>query len=423
MSRNRSLEFPDATTRGNPVAYYCDMQNGSPGPVLSRREIIFGIGVLALTMSAANGCSKGADAVPAANFDSNPNARDVTSFGAVGDGRADDTDAILGALASLRPGQSLVFPKGKVFRHAKVLSVSTAGVTLLGPGTLRAVDEQSSALKIEAANVTVDGLGLAIEHTTQRWSTPDQHRLFLGPYDGIVIRDVVITGSAAAGLFCIGSSNFLLERVHVSDTRADGIHMTGGSRDGRVESPTITRSGDDAVAVVSYIADDTICENITVTSALVRTTTGGRGLSVVGGKNITYTGIDVADSSAAAVYIACEGGETTSYPVEGVRVSGGVVTGANTDDAINHGAVLVYSGHDTGNVIDVQVTGLTITDTRSTASWQVGVVADFHDPLSDISFDRLTLDATPTPYKGNAAAGAVVLTDVVAAGRSVGAGA
>lgn len=345
---------------------------------------------------------------------------DVTSFGAVGDGRTDDSAAITRAFGTLRSGQTLRFPGGRTFCHGSVLSLTTANVSLVGPGTLQATAEQTSALQIEAAGVTVTDLTLGVANTTQRWSSPDQHKLFLGPHAGISVRDVSITGSAAVGLFCFGPSNFVLERITVSDTRADGIHLTNGAHDGTVESPSITRSGDDGVAVVSYLGDGSVCHDISIHSPRVRVTTGGRGLSVVGGDRIVYTDIDVAESAAAGVYLACEGGDFVTAPTRGVRVTSGRITGANTDPAIDHGAVLVYSGRSGGSVTDVVVSELSVSGTRSTASRQIGVVADSAaDAVSDVRFVDLRLSAEPNPYQGDAPGDDFTLTGVTAAGARV----
>ena len=341
------------------------------------------------------------------------------SFGAVGDGRADDGPAIARALAALRPGQALSFAGGTVFCHSTVLSVTTSGAHLVGPATLQATDEQQSAIKIEADNVTVSNLTLAVASTTRRWSTPSQHKLVLGGFPGGVVSDVKVTGSAAAGIFCLGASQFVLQNVTVADTRADGIHMTNGSHDGSVTSAMVLRSGDDGVAVVSYLDDAQPCRNIAISRPTVRTTTGGRGISVVGGHDISYTDITVSDSFAASVYIACEGGSSVTRPTRAVRITGGTISGANTDAAIDHGAVLVYSGRNGGDVSDVVVSGLSIADTRSSASRQIGVVVDRQDTVSGITFSGLRLAAQPTPYQGDAPVGAFSLSDVTAGGQLV----
>lgn len=341
---------------------------------------------------------------------------DVASFGAVGDGHTDDTAAINRGLGALKRGESLRFPAGKSFCHSDVIRVRTAGVRLIGAGTLLATVEERSSVQLEASQITVDGLTLSTPHTSRRWSAPDQHKLFLGKHRGLVVRNVSITGSAAAGLFCQGASGFILDRVVVTDTRADGIHLTGGTRDGRVLHPMITRSGDDGVAVVSYLDNHLPCHDITIVGPTIRTTTGGRGLSVVGGRDITYTGIDVDASSAAAVYVACEGSPYFTYPTEHVQVAGGVITHANSDSGIDHGAVLVYSGRKNGSVSDVNISGLSISGTRPTASRQIGVVNNDGNPVSGVNFNDLKLAAHPRPYQGNAPRAAFTLDKVTAAG-------
>ncbi|MCW2529032.1 MAG: hypothetical protein JWM76_3892 [Pseudonocardiales bacterium] len=410
-----------------------------PQPGCSRRELIQGIGLggLGLMVATLAGCSttnsrktsspdgstSSDHTIPtAAPHVERPDPsviHEVTSYGAVGDGTTDDTAAIAAGLLALRPGEALRFGAGKTFCHSNVLSVKTNGVQLLGPGTLRATVESRSALKIEASDVIVDGLVLSVSKTTKRWSTPDQHKLVLGPYAGISISTVMITGSAAAGVFCQGTSNFVLRDIHVSDTRADGIHMTAGCQNGSVESPLVTRSGDDGVAVVSYFDDHDVCRKITISAPRIRTTTGGRGISVVGGEDIIYRDIDVDGSNAAAVYIACEGAPSNTRPAVGIRVSGGRVTDANRNSAIDHGAVLVYSGRSVGNVSDVVISGLSVSGTRAGASRQIGVIADGGDPISSVRFEKIELAAEPTPYQGNAPVKAVTLAGVTAAGRSV----
>ena len=346
-------------------------------------------------------------------------SRDVRSFGAVGDGRTDDTAALTRALAALPSGGTLTFPAGKVFPHADVLIVTASGATLSGGGTLLATAEGTSALQLMADAVRVSGLTLAVASTTHRWSAPDQHRLFLGPQSGLAIDGVVVTGSAAAGVFSYGAQHFTLDRVQVRDTRADGIHMTNGSAYGTVSGPQVSRSGDDGVAVVSYESDGKPCHDITVSSPVIRTTTGGRGLSVVGGHDVSYRDIDVDRSAAAGVYLACEGDPYNTFPTQRVMVTGGRITHANTDASIDHGAVLAYSGRSGGDVTTLTVSHLSISGTRSTASRQIGAVSDSGGGLSDVTFSDLTLAGSPSPYEGNVDPTALHLTDVLAAGIPV----
>ena len=382
--------------------------------MVSRRDVILG----AAGLAALTACSSGTKQVAPTPAVFSGRVYDVHSFGAAGDGRTDDTAALRRALAALRAGDTLQL-RGGVFRHSQVLVLSTAGVRLAGPGTLQATDEERSAVQIQAVDVAVEGLELSISATTKRWSTPDQHKLVLGEHTGITVKDVTINGSAAAGVFCMGTQHFLLQGLQVSDTRADGIHLTYGSSYGRVESPIVRRSGDDGVAVVSYLQDPAPCRNITVSHPTIRTTTGGRGVSVVGGEDVIYHDIDVDDSFAAAVYIACEGGDSVTRPVRRVQVRNGTTTRANSAANIDHGAVLLYSDRGQGTVADVTVAGLTISGTRAGASRQIGAISEQDGPLANIRFEHLTLSPLPEPYQGNAPVDDITLTDVSAGGAAV----
>jgi hypothetical protein len=65
---------------------------------------------------------------------------------------------------------------------------------------------------------------------TWRDDVPSAVERLLG--DGVKLNDITITGAAAAGVLLDGASNFVLDRVTVRDSRADGIHLTRGSNHG-----------------------------------------------------------------------------------------------------------------------------------------------------------------------------------------------
>lgn len=288
---------------------------------------------------------------------------------------ADDTLAVQRALNAVPAGGTLLFATGKTYRHSDVLVDRVAGSHLTGGGVLLASNEARSSFWISANNVLVDGgLTFRMGTTTQRWAAWEQTKLRLAGVIGTVLRGIKVEGSAAAGIFIDHSSNFLLEDVSVSNTRADGIHMTAGSHDGTVRRPTVTNSGDDGVAVVSYTSDGVVCNHITVESPVVRGTAWGRGLSVVGGEEVTYTNVNVDSSNAAAVYVADEGSPWYTYSSKNVSFLGGTLTRSNTNTSVDHGAILLYSANPGFTLDNVVVDGLHVSDTRLTASRQVSVL-------------------------------------------------
>lgn len=330
----------------------------------------------------------------------------VRDFGARGDGRTDDTEALQRAFDEVPQGTTLSLPAGGVFLHSDVLHLRRAGLRLMGPGELRATRQERSSLWIESDRVTVQDLRLTITGVTKRWSAWEQHRVRLLPVRGAVLRRVTVEGSAASGVFVGGAEDFLLDHVTVRGTRADGIHMTSGAHNGRVLSPTTVDTGDDGVAVVSYRQDGSIVHDITVRAPTVKGTKGGRGLSVVGGTNITYSDIDVERSSGAAVYIANEGRPYFTAAPRHVEVRGGRISQANTDSRIDHGAVLVLAG-DTARPDDVLIRDLDITQTRSSASRSVGVIT-YGKPPVGVVLDRLRITGGPkAAYQGNTTSGYV----------------
>jgi hypothetical protein len=316
----------------------------------------------------------------------------VLDVGAVGDGTTDDSKALQAAFDAAAPGDTVELPKGHTFAHAAVLTLKNPDVTVSGGGTLLATDEQTSSLVLAADRVVLDDVTLAVGPTTKRWDAYEQQRLRLDGHTGIVVRDVAVTGSAAAGVYVGGgTADFLLDHVTVSGTRADGIHITQGSHDGKVVSPAVTDVGDDGVAVVSYAQDGDPCARITVSDPKVDGSSGGRGVSVVGGTDVTYTDIDVRRTYAAAVYVAAEG-SFDSTGVQGVKIDGGTVADANVGQDIDHGAVLVYNGTNDKTISGVDISGLTISDTRSSASRWVGLVQDHDGGIDGVQLTDLALD-------------------------------
>jgi hypothetical protein len=301
--------------------------------------------------------------------------------------------ALQAALDSLGEGDTLVLPAGRVYRHAGVLRIRNDGTGLYGPGTLFATAERTSAVYVDGDRVVLGQRLVLTVEPTKRWSEHwNQAKLVLFRSNGASLNNILIDGSAAAGVHAEGATDFSLVDVAVRDTMADGIHMTGGSTGGTVVRPRVCGAGDDGVAVVSY-GGQPLSGSISVTGPMVRDQTGGRGLSVVGGSDVEYRDINVIRSDGAAVYIAAEG-EWATQGVDGVRVLGGTIDQANTDPLDTaHGAVIVYASAAGQRIEDVEVSDLSITDTHPQAPWVVGLNGN-GAAMADIRMDRLAISGT-----------------------------
>jgi hypothetical protein len=294
----------------------------------------------------------------------------VLAFGAKGDGVSDDTAALRRAFAS---GRSLVFPKGRIFVHRDVLEVRHPGTHLTGGGVLLATNEARSAVWIAADDVLVDGLTFRMATTTRRWDSWEQMKLRLLPYHGITLHNITVDGSAAAGIYIGGTSNYQLSEVIVRNTRADGIHQTGGAHHGRLVHPVVRNAGDDSIAVVSYQSDRSPSHHITIDSPRSYDNRGGRAFSVVGGHDITWTDVHAEGSSCAALYVSSEGAPYFTSSTRRVTVTGGTLLRSNRNSRVDHGAVLLYAGNP-GTVVDaVAISDLWIAGTRTTAHANVSI--------------------------------------------------
>lgn len=284
-------------------------------------------------------------------------------YGASGLGIDDNTAHLEAAIAALQPGDHFLL--AGTYRHATALTIDTANVLVSGDGTLIGTDETNRALRVTAPDVVVEDITLDHDGNTDR-QTPDVTAgLYVGAVAGFRGRRITIKNAASVGVILRGSTDFLVEDFTVVDSWADGIHMTGGANTGRVVRPTVLRPGDDGVAVVSYLSDDEPCHDIDVFVPKVHGQNFGRGLSVVGGTDIRYWMIDVAQTDGAGVYIACEDNLSwQTYPPVRVKVIGGTISGANFGSPIpDHAAVHVINQSDTLTLEDVEVSGLTIRDT------------------------------------------------------------
>jgi hypothetical protein len=294
----------------------------------------------------------------------------------------DRTAALQAMFDKMQPGATLTLDR-RVYPHSGLVSITVPNVLIEGNGaTLQATNDLTSSVQIRADGVSVSNLNLTAPIGGPRYSSNEQHKLYVHG-DGVRLDGITITGSAAAGVFLDGASNFVLNHVTVRDSRADGIHMTRGSNNGQVNYPLTERTGDDGVAVVSYGPqfglDDPPCRNITIESPVVNgTNTSGNGVTVRGGDNITYRNVQVSNTSGAGVFVSTEGAPFFLQSVNGVTVEGGTVTGAK-------GALVVY-GENPGTVTsNVTMSNLTIANTSGSAQSNIAVVAN-GGAVSNIAF-------------------------------------
>ena len=293
--------------------------------------------------------------------------RQVRDFGALPDDNRDDTDAIQRALDAMRAGETLVFSPGR-YQISRSLRVRNPGITITGANaTIHATNPDDQALVIEADNTTVSSLTFTAV-TDVRRSAAWHSRIVVaadiggGNYRYVyntVIRDnrIVNAGepgtptansASAGGILLMHANGFLVTGNTVVRTLADGIHVTAGSKNGRILNNVVRETGDDMIGVVSYTSSsspvspatvlaswNTRVENYLVRNILVagNQLSGpywGRGIAVVGGQSITITRNTIDNMPlAAGVFLAREAGYQT-FGVENVLIADNLIRDVQT---------------------------------------------------------------------------------------------
>lgn len=309
----------------------------------------------------------------------------------------DNTAALQSKFNALKPGDTLTLDPGASYEYSNVLTIRVSGVRINGNGaTLKATNPTLASLQILASNVTLSNLNLTGQVGALRQDGPTQHRLVFGG-NGVAISDVNISGGASAGIYVASGSNFRLDRVTVRDTAADGVQITAGSNTGQVNNVTVERSGDDAIAVVSYLwgfPPAAPCRDIVINSPVVNTT-GQRGVVVVGAQNVSINNATVAKTALSGIFVGSQGWPFFTAATNGVQVTGGKIAQGNSGVGIPTGALTVLSQNYFANVSNVTVSGLTIVDTPKTAYANIGVAAFGASPPTNVVLKDIAITQQP----------------------------
>ncbi|MGT0245367.1 right-handed parallel beta-helix repeat-containing protein [Burkholderia pyrrocinia] len=315
------------------------------------------------TPSSTNPTSPAPTASPAgATLSPTPGANpvlvaDVTVFPAA-DG-SDQADALQKAFDSLKAGQRLVIAPGRyVVGHS--LAVTVPRVVISGYGaTLAATNPADQTIVMSGAGSTLVGVTLAGTGTT-RLTTPASTKVEVTGA-GVQVLRVTIDGGASGGIFVFGGSGVAIVGNTVRATLADGIHTTYGSTNVLVQNNTVTGTGDDLIAVVSYVGDGRVNSNVLIDHNAVSGNAWGRGISVVGGQAVTISNNTVDGVQKAAGILVAQEDSWKTYGVSNVVITGNVVANIQNSN-VNNGLqptqqAAIELDTWTGTVTDVAVTG------------------------------------------------------------------
>jgi hypothetical protein len=285
---------------------------------------------------------------------SRPNRRqvDIRDHGATGDGTTDDAPAIGAAVAALKSGDRLYFPKGN-YRFAEQHPRGGAAILLDGLSDVDVEFESGAELVMDnldrglgtSHGILIRGPGarIGLHNITMRWATrpvrrsmgdgirivgyPGEPTSALpagwtasgGPVTDVTVRNYNVRLSPQAGMIMIGVSGIDVSGMRAQDTQADGLHFNACRR-ARIEDHTAINTGDDGLALVTYFTpefgfdntaqtfsfpDLTDWSNADFTAANI-TVAGGRanGVRLAGAQRVTLSGLAISNVQTGAAVIA-----------------------------------------------------------------------------------------------------------------------
>jgi parallel beta-helix repeat protein len=305
----------------------------------------------------------------------------VKAHGAQGDGVTDDTAAILTSIAAaeLLPQPAAVyFPTG-TYNYSKPIQAN--GIAIYGAGAaqtiLQATNVNYTSWTLTGSSPSICDITLrSASMPTVRNSAGDAVGILVYESNGFSIQRVVVGPVAGAGILIEGSSGTpakyaLISNSVVSHTLADGINVSSQSHYIDICGNNVSDTGDDLIAVVSYIASG-LCSYIQVYDNIVGQQTNGRGISVVGGSNVSIEGNQITESMDAGVYLASEATYET-FAATNIIVLDNTLTNVASSSA-GQGAIHVIGRFDATTDTTYTTGSVTIQDNSINGAGRSGIL-------------------------------------------------
>src|SRR5262245_20428883 len=216
--------------------------------------------------------------------------------------------AIRKALAAARArGAPLYFP-ADTYTYDDVIDLH--GISAYGDGStsiLVATNPARSAVRLTGSGRYLRDLKITSPLATARASSSAAAGVNVYKATKFVVQRLTVDKAAETGIFTTGSSHGRIDSNVVTHTLADGIHTTGRSSDIVITDNSVSSVGDDMIAVVSYLSDGAPCRDIRIVGNNIHDQTNGRGISVVGGSNVTVASNTIARPAGAGVLVNSDG--------------------------------------------------------------------------------------------------------------------
>jgi hypothetical protein len=347
------------------------------------------------TVTAAVGAGQVSDATGQGNLASTSRDGSITYADQGSVSRVDLTakfgSNLAQAMAWLAANPQPAIVKLGVYTTSDVLDIPAGADLVLANVTVLPRNPAASALRLRGLGTKLTFSGVcrigAAGSTNGRLGNAEAAGIELeGASNFTITADALtIEGVAQDGIFSYRGSHdgVIAGKITALNTGADSFHVTDRSYNLDFKATLLSvGSGDDGFAVVSYLENGTRVRNVHWHDITVRDQRDGRGVSVVGGQDVTVDHFDVDGSAGAGVYVAAEP-QYDTYGVDGVTMSGRI-RNPNTQH-IHDANVVVYSAQQGQTIANVSMT------VDADPGWRL-VHSTGYYPIS-----KVTVDGVPVP--------------------------
>jgi predicted lipoprotein with Yx(FWY)xxD motif len=253
----------------------------------------------------------------------------VKDFGAVGNGVKDDTAAIQAAVnkAGELGGAKVYFPKG-IYMIRNTILIQRDNVTLEGVGweaELRLMTHPQRVITIQDAKHSIIRnlqVSLGVKNVSRHDS--DEGIYVTGNSTDFLIEKVQ---GNAKGIMVRGNvSQGVIRNNSIKNSLADGIHITNGAHNIDIVNNSLENTGDDAIAVVSYVSGVNYAYKIQIVGNHIKNSRA-RGIAHVGGKDVDIFANNIEGTSSSGILVD-QDRNYNSLPSYNTNIEDNTITGA-----------------------------------------------------------------------------------------------
>tara|TARA_Y100001933_G_scaffold265041_1_gene334560 strand:+ start:51375 stop:54608 length:3234 start_codon:yes stop_codon:yes gene_type:complete len=280
----------------------------------------------------------------------------VLDYGVVADGHTtsptDNASTIDDAIDEAESlGLPLYVPAG-VYAYDNKLTFN--GIDVIGAGAttvMSSTDDTSSVLQITGTSPSIVGINMqGVGY--QRYSYPESNGIWAYQAADYIISACQVHDTGGAGIFAHNNNvDGTICGNYVDSSLADAIHITGTSRYIQANGNQVYNPGDDQIAVVSYGTTST-CHHVEAFCNDLHRQHWGRGMTVVGGYNVTYARNEIIKAISAGIYVASESSYKTDQWSDIIiadnvlRDTGWALGDDDPNTSTTHPAIMFYARTD-----------------------------------------------------------------------------